>query len=61
MEMKELIELQGQLRRDIELAKEKGMPTQPAKRKLVAVNKDLAKSKRRDAKANLFDAQLDLF
>lgn len=61
MELKDLVELQGQLRRDIELAEKKGIPALSAKRKLVAVNKELAKLKQRKRTANLFDTQLDLF
>jgi len=43
---RELLTLQAQLRREIELADEKGIPTQPAKRKSAAVNREIAKIKR---------------
>jgi len=61
MELKELIELQGHLRREIELAEEKKIATQPAKRRLAAANKEIAKIKSGETKGDLFDTQLDLF
>jgi hypothetical protein len=60
-EPKKLLALREQLRRKTELAKEKGIPTMPGKRKLAAVNKERAKIKDGDTKGGLFDTQLDLF
>ena len=59
--LEELLALRGQLRREIELAKEKGISTQPAKRKLAAVNKEIVRIKSGEVKGGLFDTQLDMF
>jgi hypothetical protein len=61
VDLKELLTRREQLRREIEIANEKGIPTLLARRKLAAVNKDIAQIKRRETKGNLFDIQLNLF
>jgi hypothetical protein len=53
--------LQGQLRREIELAQQKGMPSHEAQQLLARVNKDIAKLKQKEPKGNLFDTQMELF
>ena len=60
-ELQELLALQGQLGREIELANEKKVPPLQAKRKLAAVNREIAKIKSGDTKGDLFDPQLMLF
>ena len=61
MDLKELAEMQGQSRREIELAEERGMPTLPAKRRPAAVNKEISKIKRVEPKRGQFDLQQELF
>lgn len=61
VDLKELLTRREQLRREIEIANERGTPTLLARRKLAAVNKEIAKIKNRETKGNLFDTQLDLF
>jgi hypothetical protein len=56
-----MLALREQLRREIELAEEKKIPTLQAQRKLVAVQKEIARIKKHQTKGNLFDTQLDLF
>jgi hypothetical protein len=56
-----MLALRDQLRREIELAEEKKIPTHQAKRKLAAVQKEIARMKKQEIKGNLFDTQLDLF
>ena len=60
-ELQELLALRAQLRLEHDLAKEKGMTALPTKRKLAAVNKEIANIKSRETKGNLFDTQMDLF
>jgi hypothetical protein len=60
-ELQTLLDLRGQLRREIELAEGKKLFTLPAKRKLAAVQKEISRMNRNETKGNLFDAQLDLF
>jgi hypothetical protein len=57
----ELQQLQGQLRREIELAHEKGMPTHEAQRLLSKVNQDLVRLKEKETKGTLFEIQMELF
>jgi hypothetical protein len=57
----ELQQLQGQLRREIELAHEKGTPTHEAQRLLSKVNQDLMRLKEKEAKETLFETQMELF
>jgi hypothetical protein len=60
-ELEKLLMLQGQLRREIELAKQKGIPRLLARRKLAAVSREIAVIKSRETKGDLFDTQLNLF
>lgn len=60
-ELHTLLALRDQLRREIELAEEKKIPTHQSQRKLVAVQKEIARMKKQETKGNLFDTQLDLF
>jgi hypothetical protein len=59
--IEELQRLQGQLRREIELAQQKGIPSHEALRLLGGVNKDIEKLRQKELKGNLFDMQMELF
>jgi hypothetical protein len=57
----ELQQIQGQLRREIELAHGKGIPTREAQGLLAKVNQDLERLREKESKGNLFDVQMELF